>query len=117
MSCLTGLLDQTVDIYTIDNSETTESGQPIETLVYNRTIKVYEIANKIYFSRDVRTLYKLFDPGFVKASDVTFFSVKEIAEKEVVNFKGENFIVTSVVKASLLKHTFGWTSYLSRYQH
>ncbi len=117
MSCLSGLLNETVRISLIDASTATESGQPIETLVYDRTIKVYNIANKIYFSRDVRTLFKLFDPGFIKTSDLSLFSVKEIKEKEVIEFQGENFIVTSVVKASLLKHTFGWTSYLSRYRH
>ena len=117
MSCLSGLLNESVRINTIDSSTSTESGQPIEELVYNRTIKVYNIANKIYFSRDVRTLFKLFDPGFIKTADLSLFSVKPIVEKEVVEFNGENFIVTSVVKAVLLKHIFGYTSYLSRWRH
>lgn len=110
MSCLSFFLNKVAKVYRVDRSESTGSGQPIETLTYNRNVKVY-------FSPNVRNIYKLFDPGQIKVGEYTCFSVKSIDQGEILEIDGEKYTVTGVAQAAYKKHIFGQTSYLERYKH
>jgi hypothetical protein len=110
MSCLSFILNKTASVYTVDRTATTSSGQPTEVLTLARTIKVY-------FSPNVRNIYKLFDSGQIKVGEYSCFSVKTISLGEIVEIDSEKYMVTGVAETAFKKHVYGYVSYLERYRH
>jgi hypothetical protein len=112
MSCLSSFLNNTAIIYTVDKSNTTVSGQPIETLVERTTIK-------IYFSPHVKNVWKLFTPGQIQVGEFVAYAIKTVVEGEVMEIEGTKYIVeaSNKLQAGANPHIFGYQIYLSRYKH
>ena len=112
MSCLSGFLNKTATVYTIDTSESTQSGQPIETLVLRTTLRVF-------FSPHVRNVWKLYDPGQIKIGEFVAYSVKTVNLSEVLTIDGENYLVESSnpLQVGANRHVYANQIFLSRYKH
>ena len=112
MSCLSGFLNTTAIIYSIDFSETTESGQPLETLTQVKTIKCLVTDNRKRF-------WNLFDPGQITTGQFYMFSVKSVVANNVVEIDSIKYRVTAVSPMNALKgsHVMGYLSYLEHWKH
>ena len=112
MSCLASFLNNTATIYTIDKSETTASGQPLETISLRTTIKVY-------FSPIIKNAWKLFTPGQVQVGEFVCYSIKTVNDGEVMTIDDVRYLVESSnrLQAGSNPHIFGYEIYLSRYKH
>jgi len=112
MSCFSGIYDKVATVYTIDKSETTQSGQPIESLVQRTT-------TACIFANHIKNVWALFQPGQIKIGDFVLMSAKSITDGEVVEIDGEKYLVEAAnpIKIPGKNHIFGYKSYLTRYKH
>jgi hypothetical protein len=112
MSCLSGYLNKDCIVYDIDFSQTTESGQPIETLTQVKTIKCL-------FTDNVKRLYQLFDPGQIKVGLFILFTIKVVTENQVVEIDNVKYRVTRTRPINPLRnrHIMGYQSYVEHYKH
>jgi hypothetical protein len=111
MSCLSGFLNTTATIYSIDFSETTESGQPIETLTLVKTIKCLITDNRKRF-------WNTYDPGQITTGQFYMFSVKSVQANNVAEIDSIKYRITaSSPMNGIGGHVMGYTSYLEHYKH
>jgi hypothetical protein len=112
MSCLGKFLNNSARVYSVDKSETTISGQPIENLTLRTTIKCY-------FSPHVRNTWKLFTPGQIQVGEFVCYSIKTVNDGEVLTIDGTRYLVeaSNRLQAGSNPHIFGYQIYLSRYKH
>ena len=113
MSCLSSLLTSSAIVYNIDYTETTQSGQPIETLVRVKTIKCT-------LTDSLKKFWGLFDPGQIKTGQFKLFTVKSVEGNQVVEISGVKYRVTAVSPVTpghCGTHALGYISYLELYKH
>lgn len=113
MSCLGGFLTDTATVYNIDFSNTTGSGQPIETL--SSPIKTI----RCLLTDDRRKAWHLYDPGQIKDGEFVFFSIKTITVNQVVEVNSVKYRVvnTKPVRPFKHHHIMGYQSFLEFYKH
>ena len=110
MSFISGFLNQTAKLYSIDATTAAASGQPIETLVYLRDIKVY-------FSSNPRQIFQLFGAGQVPIGQFTAISVEETETNQILEINDVKYRIEAANPASFKNRTFAYINYLARFQH
>lgn len=101
MSCISAYLNSKAVLYNIDRTETTESGQPIETLTQSKNLRVFF---QPYALRS--SVYKLFNAGQVKVGDYFCLSVKPISlepSSQVISIEISNYEKFLIVNAFPLR--------------
>lgn len=110
MGFLSGFLTEAAEVFTIDTSVSTSTGQPTETLVSLETIKVF-------FQPNLKRERSLFGPGMVKVGEFSAISEKSIAEGTVVEINSVKYRVVASNAVKFKKRTFLFSLSLDLYQH
>jgi hypothetical protein len=110
MSFINGYLNKTAKLYTIDTSTTTTAGQPVETLILSKTIKVF-------FSSNPRRVFQLFNAGQIKAGEFVAISAVETKVNQVLEVDGIKYKISAANPAQLKNRIFAYINYMGYYQH
>lgn len=86
-TCLSTIFNTSAKLYNISNSDETDTGQPIETLVFVKNLKVG-------FVNNIRKLYSLENPGNIKTGLFTIYSEQALQVNQVLEIAGVKYRIT-----------------------
>jgi hypothetical protein len=110
MPFISSFLNKTAKVYNIDVGVSTTTGQPIETPIYVKDIKVY-------LSYNPRDVYQLVDAGQIATGKLSAISVELVLTNQILEVDGVKFRVDAANPAQFKNRVFAYINYLSRYQH
>lgn len=111
MGFLRRFLDKKADLYDLDLSQTTGSGQPIETLVLNKS------SVPIFFSPHPSLVYRFVQAGGVKAGDFTAILENVIRTNQVLSIGGTKYRIVSAVQIKWGYKDLAYLAHLEYYHH
>lgn len=103
-------LTSTATVYTISKTKNTLTGQPIETLVLLKTIKVH-------FEPRSSDEHGLFSAGQIKIGQFTAISLDEVLEQQVLEIKNIKYRVLANNEIRYKNKTFYWQLHLEFFRH
>src|SRR5215204_992478 len=108
MGLLRGFLDKAAAVYDITTSTSTSSGQPIESLAFNRNIKV---------SLRMRREFELFLSGQVSSGNSRVISEAEITLGQVLYIDSVYYRILNSNVIQFKNRIFGYIAHLEIYHH
>jgi len=106
---ISNFLDRRIDLYDITTTNS-PTGQPLESLVFNRKIR-------IFFNPDRSRFYRLFDVGQVPADQSLAISELRTVENQVLVVDGTRWRIVRSKPAVFKTRTLAYIMILERYQH
>lgn len=95
-------------MYNVDTTTSTNTGQPIETLIYTKDIKVF-------FSPSPRRIYQLFEPGQIPIGEFVAISSDATVTNQVLEIDNVKYRIQAANPATFKNRTFAYINYLGRY--
>lgn len=103
-------LTSTAKLFNIDKTKDTLTGQPIETTIFVKNIKVL-------FEPRSSDEHRLFPSGQIKVGQFTALSLDEVLEQQILEIKNIKYRVVANNEIRYRTQVFYWMLHLDYYKH
>lgn len=110
MGFINAYLNKTAKLYDIDRSTSTATGQPVETLVFLKNIKVF-------FSSNPRKVFTLLDAGQVQTGNFVAISATATQTFQVLEVDSVKYRINAANPVQMKTRIFAYINYLEYYKH